>query len=88
MLALLVVLLCSTKTFASTIDNSNISINIENSGECKINETLKITAIAEQPAYDWYDSPYPSIQLIRGDNIENLNINNLTLSDYCNEWRV
>lgn len=83
-----IVILCTSKVFASTIDSSNISINIVSNGVCNINEVLDITAIDEQSAYDWYDAPYPSVHLIRGDDIENLSINKYSLSDYCNEWRL
>ena len=82
---LVIVLLCSSKTYASTIDISDMSINIDSNGKCYIEEMLYITAIDEDSAYTWNYAAYPSIQLTRG-GIENLRINDLELSDYYDEW--
>lgn len=82
---LVMVSLCTSKTFASTIDSSNISINIDANGVCYIEEMLYITAIDETSAYTWNYAQYPSMQLTRG-GIEKLCINNLELSDYYNKW--
>lgn len=82
---LVIVLLCSSKTYASTIDSSNMSINIDITGKCYVEEKLYITAIDEASAYTWNYSDYPSLQLTRG-GIENLCINGLELSNYYDEW--
>lgn len=86
LILLFIVSLCTSKTFASTIDNSDISINIDANGECYIEEMLYVTAIDEESAYTWNYAQYPSMQLTRGGNIEKLRVNNLELSDYYNEW--
>ena len=74
-----------TKTFASTINDSNVSIQVDNDGVCHIDETLYITCVDEPSSYIINYSQYPSIQLTRG-GIENLHVNNLKLSDYYNKW--
>ena len=38
---LVIVLLCSSKTYASTIDSSNMSINIDITGKCYVEEKLR-----------------------------------------------
>lgn len=80
-----IISLSSSKAYASTIENSNISIKIDANGVCHIEEKLYVTAIDEPSAYTWNYAQYPSVQLTRG-GIEKLNINNLELSAYYNKW--
>lgn len=78
---LVIVLLCSSKTYASTIDSSNMSINIDITGKCYVEEKLYITAIDDPSDYStkyFGDNSY--IQLKRGSNIEKLCINNIDIS--------
>lgn len=81
-LFLFIVALSISKTFASTIDNSNISINIDANGVCHIEEKLYVTAIDDPSDYSTkYFVDSPSIQLTRGQNIEKLCINNVEISE-------
>lgn len=76
----IILLLSNSQAYASTIDKSDISINIDNNGMCNIQETLYITAIDDPADYSTkYFINSPSVQLTRGQNIEKLCINDLEI---------
>ena len=87
-----IISLTLSKTYASTIDESNISINIDSEGVCYVEELVDITAIGEARTDRTHNNGevtyYPAIKLNRGNNIDKLYINNLEFSDYCNKWEV
>lgn len=83
---LLIISLYTSKTFATTINSSDIFMNVDSNGLCNIEEKIEVTAIDESSAYTYNYAPYPSIQLLRGDNIINFKINNLELHDYYDKW--
>lgn len=84
LIVFVIISLYTSKTFASTIEDSNISINIDNNGVCQIDERIEITGIDEGEA-NLYD--YPSMELTRGDDITDLRINNLSVYDYYKNWK-
>lgn len=78
----IIILLCNSKVYASTIDKSNISLNIDTNGTCNIEENLYITAIDDPSDYSTkYFMSSSSVQLTRGNNIEKLSINNSEISN-------
>lgn len=78
----IMVILNISKVYASTIDSSNISININSNGVCYIEEKLYVTAIGDPSDNSTkYFVESPSIQLTRGQNIEKLCINNVEISE-------
>ena len=83
---LFAIALYTTKTYATEIDSSSIYLNINQNGECNLEEKIYTTAIDEKDAHILETVKYPSMQLTRGDNIENLSINNLAVADYYNRW--
>lgn len=91
LILLIIISLCTSKVFASTIDNSNISVNIDANGVCHIQELLDITAIDDPSDYSTKYFMGSNIQLKRGRNIEKLNINNSEISksdidDYYDDY--
>lgn len=80
-LIVMILLLGLSTTYASTINESDISINIDINGTCNIEEMLYVTAIDDSSDYTTrYFGEYSSIQLTRGANIEKLCINNSEIS--------
>ena len=78
----IIILLSNSEAYASTIDKSSISLNIDNNGTCNIEETLYITAIDDPSDYSTkYFMSSSSVQLTRGNNIEKLSINNSEISN-------
>lgn len=78
----IIILLSNSEAYASTIDKSNISLSIDNNGTCNIEEMLYITAIDDPSDYSTkYFMSSSSVQLTRGNNIENLSINNSKISN-------
>lgn len=81
LLIVIIILLSFSTTYASTINESDISINIDINGICNIEEVLYVTAIDDPLDYTTkYFGENSSIQLTRGNNIEKLCINNLEIS--------
>ncbi|MBQ9297751.1 MAG: hypothetical protein IJ223_01735 [Clostridia bacterium] len=85
MILLAIIALWHSKSYAFTINDSNISINVDSTGICKIDEKLYVTAIDESSAYTWDYSQYPSIRITRG-KIEKVYVDNLELSNYYEKW--
>ena len=85
---LFVISLYTSKTFSSTIDISDICINIDENGICNIDEKICITGIDETSYNTESNGDYLNIKIERGKDIENLYINNLKSSEYYKELGI
>ena len=93
LLLVLIILLSSiSKSYASTINESKILLNINNNGTCDIKEMLNITAVDDEQDHSTkYFAGSNYVQLNRGSDIEKLCIDNLEISksnieNYYNDY--